>query len=78
MPRFPGRASTMFSNTFPIGQILSAPLFGVAQEFGFRWAYGLNLGLSTLGLLILLSVRPPAHENETARVATDATAADPG
>jgi SET family sugar efflux transporter-like MFS transporter len=58
MPRYPGRASTMFANTFPIGQILSAPLFGLAQQFGFRLAYGLNLGLAALGLLLLLAVRP--------------------
>ncbi|MEU4621067.1 sugar efflux transporter [Actinoplanes sp. NPDC023801] len=60
MPRHPGRASTMFANTFPIGQVLSAPLFGLAQEFGFRLAYGLNLGLTALGLVLLLVFRPPA------------------
>ena len=63
MPRYPGRASTMFANTFPIGQILSAPLFGLAQEFGFRLAYGLNLGLTALGLLLLLVFRPPVSRS---------------
>ncbi|WP_433792903.1 sugar efflux transporter [Actinoplanes sp. CA-252034] len=77
MPRFPGRASTMFSNTFPLGQILSAPLFGLAQEYGFRLAYTLNLGLSVLGLILLLAVRAPRPENETARVTAE-NAADPG
>ncbi|MFC7528894.1 sugar efflux transporter [Actinoplanes sp. GCM10030250] len=66
IPRFPGRASTMFTNTFPIGQILAAPLFGVAQEFGFRLAFGLNLVLSVLGLLLLLFFRPPAATPEPA------------
>jgi SET family sugar efflux transporter-like MFS transporter len=66
MPHFPGRASTMFANTFPLGQILSAPLFGLAQEFGFRLAYGLNLGLTALGLLLLLAVRPRTAEEEPA------------
>ena len=60
MPGYPGRATTMFTNTFPIGQILAAPLFGLAVEFGFRLAYGLNLTLSVLGLLLLLLFRPPA------------------
>jgi SET family sugar efflux transporter-like MFS transporter len=73
MPRFPGRASTMFSNTFPIGQILSAPLFGLAQEFGFRLAYGLNLGLAALGLLLLLTVRPPAVPDPALRPVADVT-----
>ncbi|WP_430779705.1 sugar efflux transporter [Actinoplanes sp. G11-F43] len=77
MPRFPGRASTMFANTFPIGQIMSAPLFGLAQEYGFRLAYTLNLVLAVLGLLILLAVRPPRTANETARVTTK-NAVDPG
>ncbi|MBG0560477.1 sugar efflux transporter [Actinoplanes sp. NEAU-A11] len=63
MPRYPGRATTMFTNTFPIAQILAAPLFGLAQEFGFRLAYGLNLGLSALGLLLLLIFRPPASNS---------------
>jgi SET family sugar efflux transporter-like MFS transporter len=65
MPRYPGRASTMFANTFPIGQILSAPLFGLAQEFGFRLAYGLNLGLTAFGLVLLLVFRPPASRTRT-------------
>ncbi len=72
MPRFPGRASTMFANTFPLGQILSAPLFGLAQQFGFRLAYGLNLGLAVLGLLLLLAVRPrPAPSDPALRPVAD-------
>ncbi|WP_328464175.1 sugar efflux transporter [Actinoplanes sp. NBC_00393] len=66
MPHYPGRATTMFTNTFPIGQILAAPLFGLAQEFGFRLAYGLNLTLSVLGLLLLVAFRPPAVTVEPA------------
>jgi SET family sugar efflux transporter-like MFS transporter len=65
MPRYPGRASTMFANTFPIGQILSAPLFGLAQEFGFRLAYGLNLGLTAFGLILLMVFRPPVSRTRS-------------
>ncbi|MEU4420668.1 sugar efflux transporter [Actinoplanes sp. NPDC024001] len=68
MPRFPGRATTMFTNIFPIGQILAAPLFGLAQEFGFRLAFGLNLGLSVLGLLLLIAFRPPVIARELPEV----------
>jgi SET family sugar efflux transporter-like MFS transporter len=45
----------MVTNTFPAGQILAAPLFGLAQHFGFRLAYGINLGLAVVGLLLLLA-----------------------
>jgi SET family sugar efflux transporter-like MFS transporter len=54
MPAEPGRATTMITNTFPIGQILAAPAFGLAQQFGFRLAYGVNLGLCVLGLILLV------------------------
>ncbi|WP_433827925.1 sugar efflux transporter [Actinoplanes sp. CA-015351] len=57
MPRFPGRATTMFTNTFPLGSILAAPLFGLAQENGFRLAYVLNLVLVALGLVLLAVFR---------------------
>jgi SET family sugar efflux transporter-like MFS transporter len=57
MPRHPGRATTLVVNTFPVGQILAAPMFGLAQHFGYRLAYGLNLGMSVLGLLLLLAAR---------------------
>jgi SET family sugar efflux transporter-like MFS transporter len=55
MPDRPGQATTMITNTFIIGQILAGPLFGVAQHFGFRLAYGMNLGLCVVGLLLLIA-----------------------
>ncbi|GIF08053.1 sugar efflux transporter [Actinoplanes siamensis] len=61
MPLHPGRATTLFTNTFPLGQILAAPLFGVAQEFDYRLAYVMNLGLAVLGLFLLLVAKPPAR-----------------
>jgi SET family sugar efflux transporter-like MFS transporter len=60
MPRFPGRVTTMFTNTFPIGNILAAPLLGLAQEYGYRLAYVMNIGLAVLGLLLLIAARPKA------------------
>jgi MFS transporter, SET family, sugar efflux transporter len=53
MPTQPGRATTMFTNTFPVGQMLAGPLFGLAQLFGYRLAYGINLALCALGLALL-------------------------
>lgn len=61
MPSHPGRATTMFTNTFPLGQILAAPMFGLAQEYNYRLAYVLNLGLALLGLVLLLVAKPPAR-----------------
>lgn len=58
LPGQPGRATTLFTNTFPIGAILAGPLFGLAQQFGFRLAYGIGAGLCVVGLLILLIARP--------------------
>ncbi|MEU4243839.1 sugar efflux transporter [Actinoplanes sp. NPDC026619] len=69
MPDHPGRATTMVTNTFPISQILAAPLFGLAQHFGFRLAYGMNLGLCVLGLILLIAsgrMRPAEAEAESA------------
>ncbi len=60
LPAHPGRATTMFTNSFPIGAVLAGPIFGLAQEFGFRWAYVINVGLCVAGLAVLLVARPAA------------------
>jgi MFS transporter, SET family, sugar efflux transporter len=57
LPDYPGRATTMIANTYPIGSIIAAPLFGLSQHFGYRLAYGLNVGLCLVGLILLLSTR---------------------
>jgi SET family sugar efflux transporter-like MFS transporter len=58
MPDRPGRATTMFTNTFPLGSILAGPLFGLAQSNGFRLAYAIGIGLCVGGLVLLLVARP--------------------
>ncbi|WP_239160834.1 sugar efflux transporter [Virgisporangium ochraceum] len=60
MPGRPGHATTMIANTFPMGQILAGPLFGLAQSTGYRLAYVLSFALSVGGLLFLLVARPPS------------------
>jgi len=57
MPGHPGRATTLITNTFPIGQILAAPVFGLAQRFDYRLAYGANLALCVLGLALIILAR---------------------
>ena len=61
MPAEPGRATTLFTNTFPIGQILAGPLLGLAQHTDYRWAYAMNFALCLLGVLLLLVTRPAAR-----------------
>jgi SET family sugar efflux transporter-like MFS transporter len=58
LPRHPGRATTLFSNTFPLGAMLAGPLFGLAQHSGYRLAYWLCAALCVAGLLLLIVVRP--------------------
>ncbi len=60
LPEQPGRASTLYSNTFPIGAVLAGPLFGLSQHFGYRLAYVITTGLCLAGLLVLLLHRRPA------------------
>lgn len=56
-PDRPGYASTLYTNTFKISAMLSGPLLGVAQHFGYRSAYGIGLVMSVLGLVLLLAAR---------------------
>ncbi len=57
LPRHPGRATTLFTISFPLGAILAGPLFGLAQHYGYRLAYWMCVGLCVAGLLVLMVVR---------------------
>jgi SET family sugar efflux transporter-like MFS transporter len=59
LPRSPGRASTLFSNAFPVGAMLAGPVLGVAQHLGYRAAYLAGSGLAVIALGLLLIARPP-------------------
>lgn len=61
MPSEPGRATTLFTNTFPVGQILAGPLLGLAQHTDYRWAYAMNFALCLLGVLLLAVTRPAGN-----------------
>ncbi|PGH44420.1 MFS transporter [Micromonospora sp. WMMA1996] len=58
LPGQPGRATTLFTNSFPIGAMLAGPLLGIAAQVGYRWAYGMSTALCAGGLLVLLLTRP--------------------
>jgi SET family sugar efflux transporter-like MFS transporter len=81
MPAEPGRATTLFTNTFPIGQILAGPLLGLAQHTDYRWAYAMNFALCLLGTLLLLVTRPTVggstlRSRRARRSGTDVPAGD--
>ncbi|GAA2374220.1 sugar efflux transporter [Dactylosporangium salmoneum] len=58
LPGEPGRATTMFTNTFPIGAVVAGPLLGVAAQIGYRSAYGMATALCGAGLLLLILAHP--------------------
>jgi MFS transporter, SET family, sugar efflux transporter len=63
LPGQPGRASTLHSNTFPIGAGLAGPFFGLGQHFGYRLPYAIATALCLAGLLILLMLRTERFED---------------
>jgi MFS transporter, SET family, sugar efflux transporter len=58
LPLQPGRASTLYSNTFPCGAILAGPLLGIGAKFGYRICFIEAIGLSAVGLVLLTVGRP--------------------
>jgi MFS transporter, SET family, sugar efflux transporter len=61
LPLQPGRASTLYSNTFPCGIILSSPLLGIGAQFGYRYSFVAAIGLAAGGLVLLTIGRPSRH-----------------
>jgi SET family sugar efflux transporter-like MFS transporter len=56
LPGQPGRASTLYSITFPFGAMLAGPLFGLSQHFGYRLAFVFASALCLAGLLLLAAI----------------------
>jgi len=57
LPRHPGRASTLFTNAFPAGQMMAGPILGVAQHVGYRAAYLTAAGLALTAFAVLKLAR---------------------
>jgi SET family sugar efflux transporter-like MFS transporter len=57
LPRHPGRASTLFTNAFPAGQMMAGPILGVAQHVGYRAAYLTAACLAVLAFTVLKLAR---------------------
>ncbi|MEU6149159.1 sugar efflux transporter [Actinosynnema sp. NPDC047251] len=58
VPDRPGYATTMFTNTAKVSAMLAGPLLALSQVLGYRSAYAIGLGLSVVGLGLLLVARP--------------------
>lgn len=62
LPSQPGRASTLYSNTFPCGIILAGPLLGIGARFGYRVSFVAAIGLVAGGLVLLIAGRPSRRQ----------------
>lgn len=61
LPSQPGRASTLYGNTFALGAIVAGPLLGVGARFGYRVTFLGAVGLTVCGLALLLAGRASAR-----------------
>jgi SET family sugar efflux transporter-like MFS transporter len=71
LPRHPGRASSLFTNAFPVGAILAGPVLGVAQHLGYRAAYGAAAILALAGFVLLLANAPARVDADEVMAAPD-------
>jgi MFS transporter, SET family, sugar efflux transporter len=62
LPSQPGRASTLYGNTFALGAIVASPLLGLGAQFGYRTTYLGAVGLAAVGLALLVAGRVSASE----------------
>ncbi|WP_426514138.1 sugar efflux transporter [Dactylosporangium sp. McL0621] len=53
MPGRPGHATTLYTNTFPVGAMFAGSILGIAEHFGYRSAYAIGTALCAGGLLLL-------------------------
>jgi SET family sugar efflux transporter-like MFS transporter len=70
LPRDPGKASALYSNSFAAGLILSGPMIAAAETIGYRSAYLLAAGISLLGFTLIAISRPPRPANIAAEQPT--------
>jgi MFS transporter, SET family, sugar efflux transporter len=77
LPRHPGRASTLYSNTIPAGAVLAGPVLGAAQHFGYRMPYVLGAVLCLAALALFGALRGPLRRGGTGTPPGRAPAAAP-
>ena len=63
LPLHPGRASTLYSNTFAWGMILACLALGIGAKLGYRVSFIIAAALSVAGLVLLTLGRPSAADS---------------
>ncbi|WP_329791534.1 sugar efflux transporter [Lentzea sp. DG1S-22] len=53
VPDRPGYAATLYTNAVKVSSMLSGPLLGLAQHFGYRTSYAVCLTMAVSGLVLL-------------------------
>jgi len=71
LPSHPGRASTLYSNTFAGGMVLAGPVLGIGAKLGYRVSFIIAAGLSVAGL-VLLTVGRPERADSSRQLAVSA------
>jgi SET family sugar efflux transporter-like MFS transporter len=71
LPSHPGRASTLYSNTFVCGMILAGPVLGIGAQLGYRVSFIIAAALSVAGL-VLLTLGRPEHAVSSQQLITSA------
>jgi SET family sugar efflux transporter-like MFS transporter len=56
-PGQPGRATTAFTNAYPIGSLLASPVLGAAAQFGYRMPYLVATACCGFGAALLWLAR---------------------
>ena len=69
LPSQPGRASTLYGNTFASGSILASPLLGLSAKFGYRIPYVAGICLAVIGLALIVAGGGPPSTRPAASVA---------
>jgi len=72
LPRRAGRASTLYSNTYPAGFALAGPVIGLAQQAGYRMPFVVGAVMCALAIVLLMLARAAARTAQEAQGAQEA------
>ena len=58
LPRHPGKASALYTNSFTAGTVLTGPLIAGAAVIGYRPAFLIAAGICIIGFILIAVSRP--------------------
>jgi MFS transporter, SET family, sugar efflux transporter len=58
LPRHPGKASALYTNSFTAGTVLTGPLIAGAAVIGYRTAFLVAAGICVIGFVLIAVSRP--------------------